>query len=157
MTKQDIHKKLMDVLSDELANITAAAKSTIDTATDSEHVAKSKYETFGLESSYLARGQAKRVDELSAALDLIKAMSLKPFTPTTPIQVGALVRLTSADKTDNRTLLIAPGGGGEEIDVGNEVVTIVTHISPIGRALLGKKTGQSTEVTGQTFTISSVE
>ena len=156
MNKQQIHQTLLDQLEKELASITAAAKSTIDTATDAEHAAKSKYETFGLESSYLARGQAKRVEELSDAVRLIKAMSLKPFDAQSSLMVGALVRLKSTGG-DVRTHLIAPGGGGEEVVADDETITVITHISPIGRSLLGKKVGQHIDVNNQQFIITSAE
>jgi transcription elongation GreA/GreB family factor len=77
-----------------------------------------------------------------------------------PIQLGALVRLEANDG-ETRTLLFGPAAGGEEIEVDGEEVTIVTSHSPLGRAVLGKKVGDSFEIKmgldAQTFTVRSVD
>ena len=160
MTKNEIHQQFMDRLSDELASITAAAKSTFATATDEAHQAECKYDTFSLESSYLARGQAKRAQELATAVALLQMLPLKALDDTTPIQLGALVRIKANDG-EERTLLVAPAGGGEAVVVDDETVTIITSKSPIGQALVGNTVGDTFEMkTGlrpQTFSIVSVE
>jgi transcription elongation GreA/GreB family factor len=160
MTKKEIHECFVRQLSDELEAIRAAAKDTFATATNEEHHAKSKYETFSLESSYLARGQAKRVEELTTSLERLQMLPLKPMEATTPIQLGALVRLES-DSGETRTLFFAPAGGGEKLDVDGEQIMLLTSSSPMGRAIVGKTTGHRFEITlggsPRTFTIVSVE
>ncbi len=143
--KAMIHRLFVESLAAELAAITAAAQSTIATATDKEHQARSKYETFSLESSYLARGQAKRVDELSEALERLKVLPLQPLDASTPIKLGALVRLVDADGV-GRSLLLVPAGGGAEITVGGESIVLVTPSSPLGKAVLGRRVGELVEL-----------
>jgi len=145
MTKTEIHRLFVEKLAGEVASITAAAKQTFATATDKEHQARSKYETFSLESSYLARGQAKRVAELTDALDRLKLLPLKPLDATTPVQLGALVRLTDADGV-GQSLLLVPAAGGEEIGVDGETVVMITSSSPLGRAILGHRVGEVVEI-----------
>ena len=160
MTKEDIHRRFLEQLSEELESIRAAAKKAFDTATSGEHRAESKYDTFSLESSYLARGQAKRVDELSDALERLQMLPLVALGDAAPIQLGALVRLEANDG-EKRTLFFGPAAGGEEITVDGEEVTIVTSSSPLGQAVLGKKVGDSFEIKmgidAQTFTVRSVD
>ena len=159
MTKQQIHQLFIDQLTEELEAVTAATKSSIDTATNKEHQAKSKYDTFGLESSYLARGQAKRVEELIDALDRLQMLPLKELDDSSLIQLSALIRLKSKS-SETRSLFFGPAGGGEAITVEGEEIVIVTSRSPLGQAVLGKSTGYTFSIklgdTLETFTISSV-
>jgi transcription elongation GreA/GreB family factor len=140
--------------------MTSAAKNSIAMATDKEHQARSKYETFSLESSYLARGQAKRVSALRDALERLQQLPLRPLDETTPIQLGAWVRL-EADDGERRALFFGPGGGGESVTVDGEETVMVTAQSPIGQAVLGKIVGERFDlklgIDTRTFTVVSVE
>ena len=160
MTKSDIHRLVVERFTEELAAITAAAKSSFEAATNKEHNAESRFDTFSLESSFLARGQAKRVSELSDALEQLQLLPLAELTETSLICLGALVRLTESNG-DKRTLLLCPAGGGEAVVVADETITIMTPRSPLGRAVLGKTQGDTVtvEIGGamQTLHVDSVE
>jgi transcription elongation GreA/GreB family factor len=160
MTKQEIHQRFVQRITEELASITAAAKTSFATATSDDHHAEHKYDTFKLESSYLARGQAKRVEELRRALSGLQAQPLTALHNKSRIQLGALVRLESGDGR-RRTLFIGSAAGGETILADGEEITIVTSQSPMGQAVLGKTAGDTFElkigIDRQVFTIRSVE
>lgn len=160
MTKKEIHQRFVEHLSAELETITAAAKKSFATATDEEHHAEGKYDTFKLESSYLARGQAKRVAELTQALESLRLLPLQELNRASRIQLSALVRLTSA-KGEKRTLFLGAAAGGERITADGEEITIITSRSPLGQALLGKTTGDTFDMTigidTHRFTVVSVE
>ena len=145
MTKQAIHQLFVIQLEKELASITAAAKRSFATATSDQHRAESKYDTFQLEASFLARGQAKRVGELTEALESLREMPVQALPKGSPVQFGALVRL-QADNGTTRTLLFASAAGGETIVAGKEEITIITSGSPLGQALTGKKAGETVQV-----------
>jgi transcription elongation GreA/GreB family factor len=159
MTKQAIHQLFVDQLAAELASITAAARGTFATATNAEHAAESKYDTFKLESSYLARGQARRVEELTQALDSLQTLLPKELNDTSLVQLGALVRLESGDGRKS-TLFFAAAAGGETISVAGEEITLITAHSPLGEALLGRTGGDTFDVrmgaATRTFTVVSV-
>jgi transcription elongation GreA/GreB family factor len=160
MTKQDVHARFVAKLSAELEALTAAAKNAIAMATDEAHRAESKYDTFSLENSYLARGQAQRVEELRFALDRLQALAVKELNRESVIQHGSLVRL-EASTGKSRTLYFCPGGGGEQVEVDGAEVCIITAASPLGKAVLGKRLGATVEVKigreTQTFRIAEVE
>ncbi len=145
MNKKDVHQRFLEKLSAELESLTIAVKNSIAMATDEAHRAESKYDTFSLETSYLARGQAQRVTELRFALDRLNALSVKDLTRESAIQHGSLVRLESGTGKA-RTLYFCPGGGGEQVDVNGEEVYIVTFASPLGKAVLGKRLGATVEI-----------
>jgi len=159
MTKHDIHQRFLGQLAQELDSITAAAKASFATATSDQHRAESKYDTFKLEASFLARGQAKRVDELTEALEALRELPVGKLRAGTPIQLGALVRLKADDGT-TRALLFGSAAGGETILVKGEEITLVTAGSPLGQAALGKKAGESFALKRgaalQTFAVLSV-
>jgi transcription elongation GreA/GreB family factor len=159
MTKKEIHKRLIDQMTRELKAITAAARTSFATATDDAHRAEHKYDTFKLESSFLARGQAKRVEELTVALDSLQMLPLKRLRGRSPVQLGALVGLRAADG-GMRTLLFGSAAGGETIGVDGEDITVVTSGSPLGQAVMGKTVGDRIEIrignTAHTYTVESV-
>jgi transcription elongation GreA/GreB family factor len=160
MTKVDIHRHFIDHLSREVDALVAAAKNSVSMATNEAHRAESKYDTFSLESSYLARGQAMRLEELTHALARLQALQLQEFNATTPIQLSALVRLESSEGK-RRTLFFGPAAGGEQLSADGEEVTLITARSPLCQAVLGKTVGSTFEFkvgsTTHVFTVVSVE
>ncbi len=122
-----------------------AANQAHETATHSEAVARSKYETFGLEASYLAHGQAQRVAECSMDLKAFTGLKLCSFNDGTPIGLGALVVIMD-EKDDEQSLFIGPGAGGVKFTMtvdspasSKEVeIMIITPSSPLGSALIGR-------------------
>lgn len=160
MTKLTIFKTLLQQLQHELDTITAAARRSFSTATSSAHHAEGKYDTFSLETSYLARGQAKRVEEIRVALEKLHAMPLKTLGPDEPVQLSALVQLGSHDG-QKRRYFFGAAGGGETVKIDSEEIVVVTAKSPLGRAMLGHTVGQHVTITlagqQQTFTIITIE
>ena len=159
MQKKEIHQQLIAKVTTELEAITEAAKKSFATATSEEHRAESKYDTFKLESSFLSRGLAKRVEELTRALESLHAIPLFEFGKDSPVQESALVRLQARD---GKTLALFLGSdvGGETITVDGEEISIISANSPLGRAVSGKRTGETfTFQIGKatnTFTVLSV-
>lgn len=160
MNKKDIHQRFIDQLTRELESITAVARKSFATATSDEHRAEHKYDTFKLESSFLAKGQAKRVEELANALESLQLLPLNELDDTSLIQLGALVRLKAGDG-ETRVLLFGYAAGGETITVEGEEIIIVTSRSPLGQGVLGKTVGDIFDVNigsaTQTYTVVSVE
>jgi transcription elongation GreA/GreB family factor len=161
MTKQEIHSAFIAKISAKLDAVTQAAKQTFATATDEAHHAEGKYDTFSLESSYLARGQAKRVQELSESRDRLEQMQLNSFGKNDTILLSALIKLESDDGSDKRTLFFAPCAGGETIEIDGSEIMIITSAAPLGKAIFGKKAGDAFEIKlgpiPKTFKIISVE
>jgi transcription elongation GreA/GreB family factor len=100
-----------------------------------------------LESGGLARGQAQRALAASADLAALDKFHPGPFPPDALIGLGAIVEVE--DEEGGRTLFLAPVGAGEELEVpsGDGFLSVITPSSPVGRALLGKRQGESVEVT----------
>jgi transcription elongation GreA/GreB family factor len=138
MTKRDLLDRLIAKLSAELQAITTAALATHAEATDEENKAEDKYDTRGLEASYLAHGQSKAAEEAAQAVAQFSALPARDFAAGEPISLGALVRLEG--RGENR-YFIGPRAGGTEIEAGGEPVLVITPQSPLGRQLMGRKQG----------------
>jgi transcription elongation GreA/GreB family factor len=141
---------LLERLAEDLASARAAHTAAVEGATHSEARAENDKDTRGLEQSYLARGHAQRVVELEIAIAAITAWQPRAFVDE-PITLGAVITIEEANRS-RRFLLVAHGGGLTLDDV-----TVLTPTSPIGRALLGRATGDDCEIGKRTLTITAIE
>lgn len=139
--KTALRDELVALLQRELDALEAAHRAVMEAATHEEAKPENDKDTRALEQSYLARGQALRVEALRAALAETRAMAVSPRDPSRPIGVGALVTLTDDD--GERALFVAPHGGGSALAGGR--VQVVTPASPLGRAVLGRTVGEVCE------------
>jgi transcription elongation GreA/GreB family factor len=141
MTKPALHAELVARISAALEAARAAHAATHEAATHEEARAENDKDTRGLEQSYLARGQAQRVAQLAAELAAVEKMMLRRYGDDDAIAAGALVEASTGDS--QHRYLIAPGGAGEILTGG---IQVVTPRSPLGRALCGRRTGDEAEV-----------
>ena len=117
-----------------------AAQATYDIATHEDNKAENKYDTRGLEASYLAGAQAQRVAEMMDVLLCFKSTALKNFHDGSTVAITALVEVILNEKTNY--LLIMPLGGGQTVKLLNQTIQVVTPISPLGKALIGQSAGE---------------
>ena len=137
MTKHALLKAILAALQAELATYVRAAKSARAEATDEQSRAENKYDTRGLEASYLAAGQARQVADLETAIAAFEMLPAREFAPGEAIVLGALVEL---EQSGERTLyFIGPSAGGTEAKCGTREVLVITSQSPLGRQLQGRK------------------
>jgi hypothetical protein len=118
----------------------AALSGAREAATGADTKAENKYDTRGLEASYLAAGQAEQADELFRALHAVESFDFRDFELDDPIAPGALVE-TEQDG-ELRHYLLAPAGGGIVLtsEDGDEV-TVLGPASPLAVRLIGKSSG----------------
>ncbi|MHA6574215.1 GreA/GreB family elongation factor [Pseudomonas yamanorum] len=160
MNKHAVHQLVLDKLAVDLDIAQRAAQTAYETATHEENIAENKYDTLGLEASYLAAGQARRVEEIKQALTLCQNMQLRAYDDQRGIEVGALLGLV--DENDRQQwLFLAPDGAGLKVDVVGQPVTVITPRSPLGKSLLGKFEGDEVEIlvggARQQFTVTEVK
>ena len=109
-------------------------------ATDEQSMAEHKYDTRGLEASYLARGQSRHAAEIAESVAHFENLALRDFADADSIGTGALVELHSGGETS--IYFIAPRAGGTEIICEKREVLVITPESPLGSQLLGRKAGE---------------
>jgi hypothetical protein len=138
MKKTTILQALLAELESELRRQKAANEQASAGATDSQARAETRWDTCGLESSYLARGHANQFKALAAQVHELRTFRI-PLYDRKPIGPGALVDAV----LDGEVLcfFLLPCGGGVELSVEGVDVTVITPESPVGAALLDKKQG----------------
>lgn len=140
MDKGKILVEILGNLERDRTRIRGANRSAASGATDSESRAESKWDTQGLEASYLARGYAQQYEQLVANAEKLKSFESISFAGK-PVGVGALVKCQAGEFVDWYFLL--PCCGGMELQAEGEALTIITVDSPLGVALAGKREGDS--------------
>ena len=139
--KTRLLQALLEVLEDDLDLQTRAANLARDEATNEESRAENKYDTRGQEAAYLAEGQAKIASELVEALSLYRSLSLGDNRPPNAITVGAVINIRRAGSSILGFL--GPRAGGTEFVYEGATYTVITPVSPLGRALLGRRQGET--------------
>ena len=144
MNKSAIVESLRPQLQAQYERAIKALEGAHEAATGEDTKAESKYDTRGLEASYLAAGQAEQADELQTAIASLDSFEFPDLDLDDPITPGALVE---ADLDGESVFyLLAPAGGGLtcETDDGN-TVTVLGPAAPLKKQLLGKTTGDILE------------
>jgi hypothetical protein len=136
MPKQELLTRIVSRLQSELELLTRAALATHAEATDEENKAEDKYDTRGLEASYLAHGQSKAAEEAALAVAQFQSLPLRDYASSEPIGLGALVSLS-----DGSRYFIGPRSGGTEVELEDGMVMVITPQSPLGRELVGRRRG----------------
>jgi transcription elongation GreA/GreB family factor len=137
-SRKALKAELLVTLEQTLATLEAAHADARAGATHEQAKPENDKDTRALEQSYLARGQAARIETLKAGIAALSAMSLADG------EVGRLGALIDAEEDDAEVcFFLAPEGGGTKLKGG---VQVVTPASPLGRALLGKRAGDEVEL-----------
>ena len=163
MNKRAIIKKIVARLTEELQVYFRAAQFSRAEATHESNKPENKYDTRGLEASYLARGQSKQAAELEAAIaefekltirnfgadeavDLAEfaKLGVRKFADGDAIAVGALVELEHGG--EKLFYFIGPRAGGTEVLHDKKEILVITPQSPLGEQLLGKKSGDELQL-----------
>lgn len=141
MNKRAILKKIVAKLTSELEVYFRAAEYARAEATHEQNKAEHKYDTRGLEASYLARGQSKQAAELETAIVEFEKLAAKKFANADPIAVGALVVLDLGG--EKNVYFLGPRAGGTEVLHDRQEILVITPQSPLGEQLLGRKAGDA--------------
>jgi len=143
--KQALHQRIIDTLAVNLDVLQRAAQTAYEAATHEENVAENKYDTLGLEASYLATGQARRTEEIRQALKACRELPLRPYDEAAGIQLGALLTL-EAENGSEQQLFLAPDAAGLKVEWQGGSITVISPRSPLGQALLGKLEGDEVQI-----------
>ncbi len=142
MNKEKLFKTILETIRTKLKMAIDAVKMAHESATHEENIAESKYDTKGLEASYLVQGQARRVEELENSLAAFNSMEIHPVSS---IMLNALVKLEDQNGKEE-FMFIAPASGGLKVSFEDKEVHVMTPVSPLGKSLLGKSAGDEISV-----------
>jgi transcription elongation GreA/GreB family factor len=134
----------------------AASRDAASYATDEEARAESKWDTQGIEASYLAAGQAGQAREWSLALQALDAQRAALTAPKDRVEMGAMVTVHMG--VGEEAFFIVPAAGGQEVQTGGRVITTLTRQAPLAARLWGKVAGGTVPLpNGSNATIRRVE
>jgi transcription elongation GreA/GreB family factor len=142
--KRQVLDSVITRLQELAAQMAHHAESTREGATHAEAKPENDKDTRALEQSYLARGQAMRVEEIVEHVQVLRFLNLRRFDERDAIAAGALVEIEGDEQT--RVVFMLPHGGGVEVSVDGVGIQVVTPISPLGKALLGRTVGDDFEL-----------
>ena len=145
MNKCAIIQKIVSRLTEELQVYFRAAQFSRAEATHESSKAENKYDTRGLEASYLARGQSRQAAEIQSAIAEFEKLPVKKFGSDEPIGLGALVELEHGG--EKSFYFIGPRAGGTEVVHEKREILVITPQSPLGEQLMGKKQGDQPQLT----------
>ncbi len=138
--KRVVTDALMERLQQELDEAVAASKDAAAYATNEESRAESKWDTQGLEASYLAAGQAGQAREWANAIQTLRAQKEALLGRKSQVLLGALIECELDGATD--CYFITPAGGGQELSIAGRTVTTITLQTPMAQTLLNKREGE---------------
>lgn len=141
MNKRGIIKKITAKLASERELYFRAANFARAEAIHEQNRAEHKYDTRGLEASYLARGQSRQAAELEAAIAEFEKLDARSFASGEAIGIGALVALEQGG--EKMFYFLGPRAGGTVVIHDRKEIMVITPQSPLGLQLMGKKPGDN--------------
>lgn len=141
MNKQLVIQKILAKLEEDRDVLVRAARESRTEATDESSKAEDKYDTRGLEASYLAGGQSRLAEEAGQALKIVQRLALLDFAPGDEITIGALVEVKS--KKQSQFYFLSPRGGGIQVEVEGKTIVVLTPQSRLGQMLVDRVVGDS--------------
>src|ERR1700728_2792408 len=98
MEKSRLIEQIVASLSESVAVLEKAARASHAEATHESSKAESKYDTRGLEATYLAGGQARQAREILDSIKLYETLMAKDFAADEAVDLTALVELEAGGK-----------------------------------------------------------
>ncbi|NUN05157.1 MAG: hypothetical protein HUU57_05290 [Bdellovibrio sp.] len=133
MDKKKLIETIRAQLLKDLAALKEAALATYEAATHEESKPENEYDTRGLEASYLAGAQAKRISEIEELLVIYKHLDVKNFGPNDKVNATALVEVEFNGK--HSFFFIMAKGGGLSVPFDGKTIQVITPNSPLGEAM----------------------
>lgn len=149
--KSALVHKIQTELQETFEKLKSAALATYEDATHEESKPENEYDTRGLEASYLAGAQGKRLAEVEEIFAMYKFLKLRQLTAEDPIQLSALIEVSHNGKTLH--IFLVPKGGGMTVQFEGLNIQVVASGSPLGESLLGLYVGDVAFVESQTRTL----
>jgi transcription elongation GreA/GreB family factor len=150
MDKRFLIDQLIDRLKLSAQVALTASESAASEARDGATPAEKREDArAAIEFGSLAKAQSRRAQKAIAEVDALATFRPDPWRSGQPIALGAVVEVEDADSGEGRTFFLAPVGAGVGLTGpgGDGFLSVVTPVSPIGRAVIGRRVGDVIDVT----------
>ncbi len=154
-TKSHLLEKVIIDVEARLQALVKSAKEAHDAATNEESKAENKYDTRGLEASYLAGAQSRRVMELEESLFYLKKVKPEELEQKSSAELFTIVQV-SDDDGEEKNFFILPVQGGVVVEHAQAKFQIITLSSPIGKAVYKKSIGDEFKFKNNYFEILNI-
>lgn len=102
-----------------------------------------------IENGRMAKAHVRRAREAQAALAALDKFKPADLRRKSRIDVGAIVEVEDEENDEGRTLFLSPVGAGFTLTGpgGDGHLSVVTPMSPMGKAILGRRVGDVIDLT----------
>ncbi len=149
--KSEILDKVLQVVEGNLGVLVDSAIAAKEFSTNEESKAENKYDTRGLEASYLASGQAQRAQKLQEQIYLLKKVNLQSYSKEASVGIGSVIEL-HVNESLKKHLFVLPSGG-VEVHFGDIMIQTITIESPIGMNIHQQVVGHEFELNGKIYEV----
>jgi transcription elongation GreA/GreB family factor len=132
MNKEALLKMIVDEMQTKLDAALSEVKSAKEAATHEESKPENKYDTRGLEATYIAQAQAGRAGQLKEDIYNLTKVNLK--TKNEQVGVGNLVKVHYHSQNKEIIFFILPCGG-TSVQFEGALVKSISVTSPVGKLL----------------------
>ena len=141
MDKAQFFNRLIETLREECMHAVQASKDAAEYATNEESRSESKWDTQGLEASYLAAGQAGQAKQWADSVQELQSEREEILKSKHSVGLGALFSCDFGDGQEWYFFAGVAGGHVVPMELGD--VTVITSHSPLAARLLRLKAGDS--------------
>lgn len=142
MDKREILETIIRQLQERHQILVSSAIEARNSATNEESKAENKYDTRGLEASYLAGAQAERAKELEISIATLSKTRLRE---SNVIDVTSLVTLES-EENHTKYYFLLPCNGGESVVLDHKKIMVISPEAPVAHTLIGHRVGDWVEL-----------
>lgn len=150
MDKQFLVDQLIEQLRRGAAAALAASAASSDEAKEGATPAEKREDARAAhQAGTLGKAQTRRAQQAMGEIDSLTTFRPGPLAAKAPIAVGAIVEIEDDETGEGRTFFLAPVGAGVTLTGpgGDGFLSVVTPISPVGKAVLGRRVGDVVDVT----------
>lgn len=144
MDKQEVIAHIKRILNENLEVAKKSYDLSKNDLTELPTRNESRYDTMGIETSWLADGLADRISELER--DIYEIDKLKIPANKNIVLICSLVYLKNITDNKDEKYIILPAGGGQEIPYNGTPIQIISNNAPLSQSLFGKKKGDRVEL-----------
>ena len=144
--KEKLYARLKEKMAENYEAIVKSATAAHDGATHEDAVAKSKYDTHGLELSYLAGSQYERAEKLKSELIAMEEIAIQYFEEDDSVQHGAAVELLNSSTGQQKIVFLLKYGAGVITTWEGKNVQVISPQTPMGEAILDAYVGDEIQI-----------
>ncbi len=149
MDKKEIIRGIIKELERQKSEIDAGLRSTKQAAKDSPSAMESHSDTTRNQMQTLARNLKTMAEEKEAAIVSLKRTFVSNSERFGTAKEGAVVETEFENGEKKRYLIVPEGGAGVYVDENGVQIISITLGTPLGAALVGKKTGEFATLVGK--------